>query len=269
MPASQMQTLLNRYCKNILGVKLATSNLAVASELGQFSLNVYRKVAMVKYWWNIVSGSHARLRYVAYAFLRIIVNENLYITGYHRNWAREVRDILYSIGFMGIWNNEFISVSKEVFVAKVKSALVDLYIHDWYVAISQQDKCYMFRLYKTVFQHELYLSICIGKYRTALTRLRLSSHSLGIELGRYPPRIPRDQRICLYCNVNDIDDEFHFVLKCTLHDELRTRYIPRTYRIRPNMVKFIDLLACDDNINTVKLAKYTYFAFIQRSNLNR
>ena len=81
----------------------------------------------------------------------------------------------------------------------------------------------------------------------------------------YPPITPRHPRICIYCIGNDIDDEFHFILKCTLRDGRRTR----SYRIRPNMVMCIDLLACDDHVNTAKLAKYTYFAFRQGNNLNR
>ena len=146
---------------------------------------------------------------------------------------------------MEIWNNEPIRLSKEVFLNKVRSVLVDLYIYK--TGVWQ----YVFRLYKTVFQRELYLTICISKYRTALTRLNLSSHPLGIELGRYPPRISRDKRICIYYNLHDTDDEFHFVLKCT-----RKQYIPCVYRIRPNMV---ELLACDENINLVKFAKIHLF----------
>ena len=35
----------------------------------------------------------------------------------------------------------------------------------------------------------------------------------------------------------------------TLHNEIVKRYIPRVYRIRPSMVRFIDLFGWDDNIN--------------------
>ena len=34
-----------------------------------------------------------------------------------------------------------------------------------------------------------------------------------IELGRHN-NIPRNERKCTLCNLNDIEDEFHFVLKC-------------------------------------------------------
>ena len=59
-------------------------------------------------------------------------------------------------------------------------------------------------------------------YRRALTRLRVSAHKLNIEIGRQRrPYIPRHQRLCLYCNCGDIDDEIHFLLKCNFHAEAR------------------------------------------------
>ena len=51
----------------------------------------------------------------------------------------------------------------------------------------------------------------VAKYRTALTKLRVSCHRLQIELGRYhkPRSIPPEQRLCKLCNC--IEDEVHFV----------------------------------------------------------
>jgi len=38
----------------------------------------------------------------------------------------------------------------------------------------------------------------------------VSSHSLRIQTGRYGnDRLPRNERICVYCDLNDIDDELH------------------------------------------------------------
>ena len=76
-----------------------------------------------------------------------------------------------------------------------QSLLVHLYIQDWYVSIAKRDKSCM---------------------------LKLSSHSLSIEVGSYPARISRDKRIriYIYCNLHDTDDEFHFVLTCTQHNKI-------------------------------------------------
>ena len=48
-----------------------------------------------------------------------------------------------------------------------------------------------------------------------LLRLRVSLHSLRIQTGRYGnDRLPRNERICVYCDLNDIDDELHLFLTC-------------------------------------------------------
>ena len=63
-----------------------------------------------------------------------------------------------------------------------------------------------------------------NKFRTALTKFRLSSYDLAIEHGRYES-IPRNERIGKYCNQNMTENEYHFLLVCPLYRELRHIYI--------------------------------------------
>ena len=46
-----------------------------------------------------------------------------------------------------------------------------------------------------------------------LTKLRIRWHDLRIESGRYtkPHKTPLEQRLCLVCNLNEVEDEFHFI----------------------------------------------------------
>ena len=84
------------------------------------------------------------------------------------------------------------------------------------------------------------------KFRNALAKLRLSSHSLNIETGRHR-NIDRSNRKCSACNLNDIEDEFHFTLICSAYENLRKQYIDKYFYTRPSVYKFITL------INSVKL----------------
>ena len=59
-----------------------------------------------------------------------------------------------------------------------------------------------------------------NKFRTELTKLRLSSHDLVIERGRYKS-ITRYERICKYCNHNGTESKYHFILVCPLYRRLR------------------------------------------------
>ena len=49
-----------------------------------------------------------------------------------------------------------------------------------------------------------------------LAQLRMGSHSLAIETGRWirPQRVPRAQRGCPLCNSEEVEDEMHFVFEC-------------------------------------------------------
>ena len=57
------------------------------------------------------------------------------------------------------------------------------------------------------------------KHRKALSKLRVSDHKLYIEVGRHT-KLYLSERICTFCNV-DIEDEKHFLLKCTVYENLR------------------------------------------------
>ena len=59
--------------------------------------------------------------------------------------------------------------------------------------------------------------------RYLMGQLRISSHTLAIETGRYQ-RIPREMRRCLVCHLGEIEDEFHFFLRCPAYYEIWGRY---------------------------------------------
>ena len=63
---------------------------------------------------------------------------------------------------------------------------------------------------------------CLEYARIAATRLRLSSHRLRVETGRWA-RIPRDARVCS-CGTGSVQDEQHVLLHCELSKDLRQSF---------------------------------------------
>jgi hypothetical protein len=43
---------------------------------------------------------------------------------------------------------------------------------------------------------------------------------LHIESGRYN-KTPREQRLCEYCDTNEIEDEYHLTLSCKYYEQQR------------------------------------------------
>ncbi len=79
-----------------------------------------------------------------------------------------------------------------------------------------------YKLYKHTFGREDYLCIKNEKHRTALTKFRISAHTLAIERGRYTrPPTPVENRICKQCTDKKVEDEHHFLLECTKYQTQR------------------------------------------------
>ena len=62
--------------------------------------------------------------------------------------------------------------------------------------------------------------------RKTLVKLRISSHKLKIETGRYD-HIARDERLCSLCNCNRIEDETHFLLDCLSFSSIRQMFFSK------------------------------------------
>ncbi len=59
----------------------------------------------------------------------------------------------------------------------------------------------------------------------------------------------------------------NIILLCLRFSALRVKYIPRYYRVRPNMYKFVQLMS-SENINLLrKLAAYVFHAFKLRNEI--
>ena len=84
-----------------------------------------------------------------------------------------------------------------------------------------------------------YLNILPRQWRSYISKFRLSSRSLRIETGRHGQnRIAKKQRFCLAYNMNEVEDEYHFLLVCPFYADVRKILIKRYFYTRPSMLKF-------------------------------
>ena len=104
--------------------------------------------------------------------------------------------------------------------------------------------------------------------RSALTKIRVSSHSLRIHTCRYEREIiERQYRYCELCNNGDIEDEFQFICICHHYEHLEIKYIKRFYRCRPSMYKLIMYLNSSNKVEQYMLSKFVNEAYTVRNNL--
>ena len=82
-------------------------------------------------------------------------------------------------------------------------------------------------------------------HRISYTRIRLGSHRLKIETGRWS-RIPRERRVC---ECGEVQDEIHVLVSCPLLENLR--------RAHPDL-NFDSVVALFSQENVYLLCKYIY-----------
>ena len=186
-----------------------------------------------------------------------------------KNWCSSVKSLLCTLGFADAWLFQGVG-NDTTFMSLVKQRLNDQFVQNWYSRLSTSSRAAFYRSIAS-FQFQPYLDLFnMSKLCKALSRLRMSSHRLQIEAGRWnrPIRTPVNERKCSSCN--KLEDEFHFVLECDLYSDLRRNLIHRKYWIRPNMEKFISLINSTNRSEIRKLGLFIYKAFdIRNDNVYR
>ena len=96
-----------------------------------------------------------------------------------------------------------------------------------------------------------------------MTKIRISAHSLAIEVGRYN-KTPIEARFCQHC-ASEIENEIHFILKCPKYNTLRQGTYSNLFDETKNDA---DLIREIVNPNNPILSK-SICKFIQEANMLR
>ena len=146
---------------------------------------------------------------------------------------------------------------------------MDCFIQEWDASIRDNRVLTLYKTVKDTFEYELYLDVIKDKYLChALTKLRVSSHKLRIETGRYGRnRIERHERLCELCTSGQVEDEYHFLFECSCYRQLRLQYIPVFFTTRPNMYKLTLLFRSKNETVLLNLSKFIFHAMRIRTTL--
>ena len=258
--SKEIERIHLKFCKHILKVRNSTSTMAVYGELGRYPLYISRYIKIVKYWHKIINTDN-------------IILQHMYTSAYNdcilgrKNWLTNVKQILCDYGFNNVWDNPETCYTK-AFINIFKQRAIDCFMQEWHTNIETSPVLELYRNIKFDFSYERYLDVLPGDLKTYVCKIRISAHSLRIQTGRYARnRIPRSERYCIYCNTNDLEDEFHFILICSCYSDIRKKYIRKYFYQNPSMYKFIELLKSDNRTNIVNLAYFIKNALSIRTTL--
>ena len=255
--APDAERVYTKFLKRMLCVRPQTTNAAVYGELGRVPLHILRKERLLKYWFKI-KNSRDTLLHKAFSNMKDSRQNAV-------GWALEMKHLLNSLGFNYLWDNENVSNMQ---IKRVIETLYDQYLQRFYAKLRDSDKLITYSKIKGNFAFEKYLT-CVNntKHRIALTRLRCSAHRLHIEEGRFRNRnTNRNDRLCNKCNMQAIENEYHFLMTCPFYRDIRREILPRYYNVWPSQQKFISLMTTTQQSILRKLSKYVYMAFELRNN---
>jgi hypothetical protein len=140
---------------------------------------------------------------------------------------------------------------------------------------NQFPKLRTYKTFKTTFQLEPYLCSPSNPHHTlALVRFRISSHNLCIETGRATqPKTPEEDRLCIYCSDNAVEDEIHFMIDCPYYTNERFILMQEISNLIPNLTilnshdKFVKVMSSKLPDVWKSVGKFIYKGFEKRSSL--
>ena len=238
-----------KFYKYIFNLKKSTPSYMIYGELGATPLYIDIQSRLISFWAKLILNTDkAKLSSTVYAAIYSLREANQI----KPQWIDNVKNILCTNGFSGVWYSQ--SFNNPTWLMKaLKQKLKDIFIQNWNSQVHSTSESNIYKVYKTNFEQGKYISILPTSFCKTFMRFRTRNHRLPIEVGRWRG-IPSNQRLCSFCN--ELGDEFHFLLTCKHFELERKLYLKRYYYIRPNIIKFDQLMNMEREIDLKNLCKF-------------
>ena len=195
-----------RAMRCFLGVHKYTAKGAIEGDMGWVSCLVKQRCEIARLWNRLVQLPDERL------------TKNIFNWDRRHNypWAKEVAALFSFCDLNDIFRNNL-----QCNINIIKEKLIKIQIGQWKEEIWAKPKLRNYVQIKEGFHTELYITFNLRRgQRSLCAQLRSGTLPLAIEVGRYKG-IPEEQRLCVLCDLNVVEDEYHFLFHCPVYCELR------------------------------------------------
>jgi hypothetical protein len=251
-----------KFCRGILGVHKKASNAAVRGELGRYPAIIQIIRHTLKNWIRITTDINKdTILYDTY-LSNIEMKRNT-----EKCWWSKLSWLIEStLGLAHLLENQGARTGNKNKIDRATSNMKKIFEFQWHNELNKhnttqnrKNKLKTYHLFKKDFKYEKYLDLQsrFGN-RRLITKFRISAHRLEIETGRYnsrksnKSRVDENERICKLCNLNEVENEIHVLLKCPKYDPERKSMVDRMETIYPIFAaldpegKFQFLMGCCD-----------------------
>ena len=123
-----LERLQLRFFKYALSVNKFTSSMMVYGELGATPLDIDIKSRMLAFWARLCSEDKHKIFNTIYSLLYTLDKKDIFKS----EWIETVKTTLNNCGFSGLWLNQWLPCSTEVFKQSIKIRLRDQLIQKWH-----------------------------------------------------------------------------------------------------------------------------------------
>jgi hypothetical protein len=142
----------------------------------------------------------------------------------NEKWILHIKNELTSLGWNYILSKNHVEF--KVF-SVIKQRLLVVHKQNMLENITRFSKPHLYHHFVDNFCLQTYLMKLIDKkYTRLITEFRMSNHILNIEID-WLHKVNRSEKLCTCCNFYDIEDEFHFLLKCPLYGDVRKHFLKK------------------------------------------
>ena len=231
-----------KYLKFALGVNKQCPSMAVLGETAEVPLILKGYHRMLTYWNRTRQMEDDTLIKIAYL-------ENV---ASNSDWCKTIQVLNCSQDL----HNGHIEDSK--FAPEAKKRLRENFSKYWRDRIDDRSKEKKLQIYSQVkqeFKVEEYLNLPRFRDRQRITKFLTSNHCLEIEKGRHTkPKKLREDRLCKACDQGEIEDEEHFLLRCTAYSTIRETSLDQPIASDQTVKQFFQTYSPSDITQYLKTA---------------
>ncbi|KAK3092266.1 hypothetical protein FSP39_000496 [Pinctada imbricata] len=207
-----IESVQHRALRYFLGVHRFTPILSLQGESGWVPAYCRHQLNAIRFWNRLITMSDDRLTKKVFVWDKEQSNRS--------NWSNNMKRLFDSLDLADVYDNCAIYD-----LAQVESRIYRNFVNTWHEDLQNISKLRTYRVIKHDFQTEPYIIMDLPKpERSVMAMLRCGILPLRIETGRYSGE-PVEERICNFCDKNDVEDERHFIFHCSLYETIRNNFL--------------------------------------------
>lgn len=228
-----------KFLRFVLKLRKGTPNMMIYGETGEIPISIIIKTRMFGYFCKLINPMNISLAKNMFDLTRSLHVNRLYSS----RWLRGIVKLLADVEKSNLLNVHM-KLNHKTAAKACKSILKGNFLKLWNDVLSVSSKCDQYYLYKNSHDIEKYLRILPPQLAIELCRFRTSNHKLEVETLRYVrPLVPRIDRKCTKCNLNETGNELHCLLVCPAFRDIRNKYIDLKFTNRVSFHKYLNLMS--------------------------